>query len=324
MPDSQPKAADNTETLLAQSLHRPEDSPILLEQTGMRIWRNPVNRFVVAWLHFTADPSKRSPEWEAETRATQASAAKFEQEYNINFRAMGGERAFPQVLSDRELIVLNPPYPDDDSYVRYYGGLDYGIRNPSAFVVLAQSRNDKGHVCFDTVYEFYRAVDSLSELADAITECPFYDKLAWIACDPSMKQRRGSDAQGQLTNILTQLYGLGVRKAVPALSNREDQFLTLMREYWSRLEDRGPLLRFRVSCHQTIREFETATFAELGARQAMVHNARETLVDRNNHSIDAHKYALLTAEPLTTALARPDSAAYPVQGRRPNYRRHLR
>lgn len=319
-----PRSGDATASLLGRSVNIDADTPVLYEDVGFRVWRNPVNRFVVAWVHFTADPAKRDPEWERETRATIGSDAKFEQEYNINFRAMGGERAFPQVVADRPRIVLAPPYPDDDAYVRYFAGLDYGVRNPSAFVVFGQSRNDTGAACYDALFEYYRAVDSLSELSDAILECPFYDRLAWIACDPSMKQRRGADAQGALTNILTQLVQLGVRKAVPALTNREDQFLTVMREYWSRLDDRGPLLRFRASCPQTIREFETATFAELGARSALVHNPTEKLVDRNNHAIDATKYALLTAEPLIASVARPESTAFPVSGRRPTYRRHLR
>lgn len=313
-----------TDTLIAQSLQVPDESPVIAEGVGWRHWRNPVNRFNVFWLHYTADPAKRSEEWAAETKATQASAAKFEQEYNINFRAMGGEKAFPQVSSDRDVIVLQPPYPLDDAYVRYFAGLDYGIRNPSSFGVYGQTRNDQGNACYDKLYEFYKPVESLTELANAILECPFYDKLAWIACDPSMKQRRGADASGVLTSIMLQLHQLGVSKLVPALSNREEQFLTLMREYWSRLEDRGPLFRIRVSCHATIREFETATFAELGARQALVHNPKEKLVDRNNHAIDEAKYALLTAEPLSAGIERPDSTAYPVRGRRPIYLRHLR
>lgn len=58
-------------------------------QTGMAIWRNKKNQFVVVELHYTADPEKRGAEWKERTSAGMP-RDEWEREYELSWETYEG------------------------------------------------------------------------------------------------------------------------------------------------------------------------------------------------------------------------------------------
>ena len=107
---------------------------VLHEQTGLTIRKNHHNKFVVATLHYTADPSKRTAEWKSEARAGMRDAD-WRKEYEIDYTALSGEHAFPEIVEKKSKIVVSDPYPDFSEVTTFWGGLDYAQRSPASFHV---------------------------------------------------------------------------------------------------------------------------------------------------------------------------------------------
>lgn len=274
-----------------------EPIDILHEQEGLVIRRNPKNRWYVATLHHTADPSKRDPKWREEAKAVSQSEAKFRQEYDMDYTAMFGERVFPQLDSHKDQLILRPEYPKiDESYL--YAGMDWGVRNPSSFIVFGLSKNEMGEPCYDAVWEYYDVPVDMPSFVQAITACPYFDKIRFIASDPSIWQNRSVGSHGRFMSIADHMVEFGLSKIVPAGNNREEAWLTLMKQYWASFEERGPLFRIRNTCPNLIREMRNATFAELTNKQLQTRNQAEKMLDKNNHAMDAVKYFMLTAPEL--------------------------
>lgn len=61
--------------------------------TGMAVWTNPINRFTVLAIHYTADPSKRSASWK-EHASQGYRTADWNQEYELSFESWAGRPVF--------------------------------------------------------------------------------------------------------------------------------------------------------------------------------------------------------------------------------------
>lgn len=57
--------------------------------TGIKVWENPVNKFKVARVHYSADPRKRTPEWREQARAG-ITWAEWMREYEIVWSSFDG------------------------------------------------------------------------------------------------------------------------------------------------------------------------------------------------------------------------------------------
>lgn len=71
----------------------PEAIPITEVMTGLKTWTNPLNRFTVIRLHRSADPAKRSKEWEDKTRAGM-DTANWLREYELVWEALNGRAVY--------------------------------------------------------------------------------------------------------------------------------------------------------------------------------------------------------------------------------------
>lgn len=71
----------------------PEGLAIEEVMPGVKAWENPINRFTVIRLHRTADPSKRSKEWEERTRAGM-DTANWLREYELVWEALNGRAVY--------------------------------------------------------------------------------------------------------------------------------------------------------------------------------------------------------------------------------------
>jgi hypothetical protein len=258
---------------------------ILHQSIGLNVRINSKNKFCVATLHHTADPRKRSEEWRAEAAAGM-SPAKFSREYDIDYGALFGERVFPEVVMNRGSIVVAQPYPSFPADQVYWGGFDYGLRNPSAFHVYTYY--DGVLYC---IWELYEPCKNIIEFAAKILACPYYGSIRAIASDPSIAALRHFGKDGNGASIRDQFFEQGVTKLALSSSD-EAAWLGQMRRHWSNPED--PTFRIFDSCPMLLWELERAVYA--GIRDiAATRNPKEAIADVNNHALDACKYMMLYA-----------------------------
>lgn len=256
---------------------------ILHQSIGLNVRVNAKNKFCVVTLHHTADPKKRSEEWRAEAAAGM-SPAKFSREYDIDYGALFGERVFPEITMNRASIVVPQPYPTFPADQTYWGGFDYGLRNPSSFQVY--THYDGVLYC---VWELYEPCKNIIEFASKMKACPYYGNIRAIGSDPHIADLRHFGKDGNGASIRDQFVEQGVTKLVLA-SNDEAAWLGQMRKHWA--DPNNPTFRIFDNCPMLLWEFERAVYA--GMRDALQSkNPKEAIADVNNHAMDACKYMML-------------------------------
>ena len=257
---------------------------ILHESQGLSIKRNDRNGFIVCRLHYTADPRKRSAEWKAAAQQG-LPPSKFEKEFEINYQATMGQKAFPEILTKRsEIVVPEGPYFEGKwpSHLQMWGGFDYGANNPSCLTVYTLV---DGVVW--AIWEMYEPCRNLIDFTRRMKECPYWDQMRYIIHDPDMCSRKVRDMKtGDACSVRSQFETLGVTKWVPGV-NDETAWLARMRQHWC-----GTEVTFKIlpQCAMLIDEFEKATFITMSDRQLENSNYNESLRDKHNHALDACKY----------------------------------
>ena len=257
---------------------------ILHESQGLSIKRNDRNGFTVCRLHYTADPRKRSDEWKAAAQRGMSSA-QFEKEFEINYKATMGQKAFPEILTRRsEIVQAEGPYFDGKwpSDLPMWGGFDYGANNPSAFEVFT-------HVDGVTwaLWELYEPCRNLIDFVRKMRECPYWAQIRYLIHDPDIDNLKGRNMQtGEACSIRSQFEQLGVTKWIRGITD-EGAWLARMRQHWC-----GTDVTFKIlpQCPMLIDEFEQATFIAMTDRQLETTNYNEHLRDKRNHAMDATKY----------------------------------
>jgi hypothetical protein len=257
---------------------------LLHESQGLRIVQNDKNGFAVATLHFTADPRKRGETWIAESKKG-LKAAKWEQEFNISYDAMLGEKVFPELMERRQdIIVRSGPYLDNDwpKDLPMWGGFDYGQKNPSSFHVYTI----KDGVTY-ALWEMYGPCKNIFDFVEQMKACPFFSQIRYIAHDPDMTNLKMRDMKtGAVTSVRQQFEQLGVTKWLSG--NRDEQaWLVTMQKHWM-----GEEVTFKIleCCPQLINELQSATYVSMSERQLETQNYKEAMVDKNNHAMDDLKY----------------------------------
>jgi len=180
---------------------------ILHESEGLLIRRNPKNQFVVARLHFSADPAKRSPAWRREAQAGMT-PEKFAREYDCDWTAILGAKVFPEFSARRSEIVLSDPLPDFGPDLAYWGGFDYGARNPSSFHVYTIVDG----VLYSVWEQFYPA-KNLNDYVAGMKTFKYWNKIRYIAADPKCWANDQQMEEG-LVSIAERMYQQGVRNMV--------------------------------------------------------------------------------------------------------------
>lgn len=258
---------------------------IIHQSKGLKIVQNDKNGFTVVSLHYTADPRKRSKEWEREARQG-LSEAKFNQEYNIDYAAQMGEKIFPEVKSrQNEIIVQSGPFVDNawPRDLPMWGGFDFGMRNPSSFHVYT--------IYDDVIYaiwELYKPCKNLIEFAKDLKACPYWDQIKYIACDPDIWNLKQIDSRdGGKTTIAQMFLQQGVSKFIQG-NNNESSWIAAMQKYW--MEPNPVGFKILTCCPMLIDEFECATYVQMSDRQLETQDYREAMIDKHNHALDDCKY----------------------------------
>jgi len=257
---------------------------ILHQSTGLKIVKNPRNRFAVITLHHTADPAKASPEWRREAAAglTPEQAAR---ELDIDYTAVMGSKVFPEITHNRaNIVVPRDEYPTFGRHCKFWGGFDYGLRNPASFHVYTI---DEGIVF--SIWELYEPCPNIPAFVEKMKQCPYFPYLKYIAADPDCWSPKVSD--GNPISIQEIFWRNGVRNFIKGINNQEDTWIGMMREHWGM---DNPTFRIFEDCPAQIHEFESAIFVNQSERQLMTTSYRETINDKNNHSLDDCKYFFLS------------------------------
>ena len=213
------------------------------------------------------------------------SQAKFEQEYEINYSAMLGEKIFPEIKSRQaEIIFGEGPFIDNvwPRDIPMFGGFDYGARNPSSFHV---------YTVFDktlyAIWELYEPCKNIIDYTTKMKACPYWDQIRYIAADPHIFDLNQRDLKtGFSVSVFDQFHQLGVTKFIRGNTD-EAAWIAQMQKYWLASE-----VGFRIhkSCCRMIDEFEQAIYVQMSDRQLENQNYREAMVDKHNHALDECKY----------------------------------
>ena len=254
---------------------------ILYKDTGLEIRRNDHNKFCVVKLHYTADPNKRSLEWRKEAQAGMR-PADWAKEYEIDFGALSGDLAFPVMKEAKEHIVVKRPYPDFGRNLTYYGGLDYGSRNPSSvhFYTIVNGIT----YC---VWELYEPCVNIDEFVQKVRSFPYWGSVKYIAADPTIFGKTTRNRRGLPASMYELFTEKGLSKIIRG-NNDEQAWLAKMREHWAIPET--PTFKIFDCCPNIIREFENAVYSTMSDKQKMASNWKESLADHNNHAMDDCKY----------------------------------
>ena len=246
----------------------------------------------VVRLHYSADPDK-NPETAAGKNWFDKMSGRYlgstaslgwRREYEIDFKAGSGELVFPDFLNWDTVI---DSFPIPDTY-NLYGGLDWGSRNPVSFHVYAESPDQQ----FYSIWEYYEKgnqtnVFEVSKMMKHL--CPYYDRLQWIAYDPSMNSENQQRKDGNISIIRMFQEEVAEADRVDKLMSASGRSDMLAIQFFKTLFISNRFKFFR-ECVRQIDEFTNLKYPERTERT----NEPEKILDKDNHSWDEAKYFILS------------------------------
>ena len=252
-------------------------------------------------VHYSADEDKDPDSSGGKTWMTRSlqgypggmSGAKWRREMEIDFNAQGGQLVFPMMEKHIERIHI-PEYKELPEAWSLYGGFDYAGRGTTAFMVVAHDpRNDD----YYAVHEFYKRKAGYVSTSDAIKDYKYYDRLEWIVADPSMWTRTQERGDGGDLVSMAQLFSEQGIHFVKGTRGGDTEFAELINEQmWGGFDKEGkksnwqPRYRITKACTNHWMEMSQWRYNEWTTSTGQNRNVKETMVDKNNHSIDAVKY----------------------------------
>lgn len=118
----------------AQWSLRPEDGAIELMQ-GLRTRWNPRHKILAVELHYSADPDKRTVEWEESERAGNRDV-NWDREYELGWRVSRGIPVFKGVFNAETHVGKNLPYDEGRGLIV---GWDFGLDPCAVFAQLSEN-----------------------------------------------------------------------------------------------------------------------------------------------------------------------------------------
>lgn len=244
-------------------------------------------------LHWTLHPYKDVAWYTRECEKRKNDPVSIAQELNIDYRASAGRLALPQLEDYKDKIII-PAVSVNDVYntgARFIGGFDWGSTNPGCYLVLRVRRVDAQRkiMAVDIVWEFYGPM-TLKTAAEAVKNNPWASLVSHVYADPSMWFMNQSTRDGitSLAMLFRDIYGVNM---LPG--QRGDTFvMEQIKDMMSDIEH--PRFRIAENCTQVFREMSGLRYQQQSSFMAARRNTPEKLVDKDNHSWDALKYALNT------------------------------
>lgn len=268
------------------------------EPVARGVWQKRNSQGVlVTIVHYTADPDKdpvteRGQQWFDGMIVDYVggiSSAKFRKEMEIDFTVGTGEPVF-EYLPKIERDIKFSPSEVTERFIetcKFYGGLDWGFaKNNTAFTVVAEDL--KGN--FWAVWEWADKNRAPDDVAREIRSCPFFNRLEWIAADPSMWTENQARKEGytSFARILNEEIPEDLRlDLMPAHGRLDKAAVIKLHAWWKQVP-----LKLRISelCPTLWRELMNLRWVDTPADK----NSTEKIVDKDNHQWDTLKYIILS------------------------------
>lgn len=247
----------------------------------------------IAQLHYSADPDKDPETEQGKIWFTKSSnlypgginSPTWRREMEIDPKAGAGERVFPDFFEKEKDIVCDPITPDHTYSL--YGGFDWGTRNAVSFHVYAFGMDGS----ITAIWEYVAHRATLPVVAEAVRGCPYYGRLEWIAADPSMwtENQAKKDGFTSIARMFTEDLPEHLRldKLMSAHGRGDMRFKQKLEVYWQRPPYKVKIAR---NCPKLIEELRNLRYPP-----AMVDkNDPEKILDKDNHSWDDFKYAVMS------------------------------
>lgn len=268
---------------------------------GMEVVRQKDAGYLVVFLHYTSDPSKRTEEWKAFARKG-ISRDDWAQEMDIDFKAKSGKKALPVFELYKSRIVV--PYFQPPAWWPRWSSHDYGLQNPYSchFYTMAPDRKiyaywehyDRGplHVHLTPI----KAHEDFKVLRDRIL-----DASAWTAWNQSATQTPEGMTNHMVKSIAQMHEDDGVSCIPGSKMVRDPVKIQAFHAHWDEESLKagfGPTFLIMDNCHAMIEELPGIRWKKLSYAAQQEGQISEALVDANNHAFDECSNALLhLAEP---------------------------
>ena len=233
-------------------------------------------------FHFTTLDNPHIPKDEVEKARHELTEDRFAQEYLADFRKTEG-------LVYKEFVREKHLFGDDriqgKSFVKLFGGVDFGTHNPAAAIEIREDRD--GH--YFVSEKLYKSGLTDSAVAD------FVAALNWNQCYPDPESASGVlELENRKVNVRP------VIKSKDSVRNG----INAVRELF-----RANRLFIHKDSINLIWELESYAYPDKRAE----HNEQENPIKENDHALDALRYALCSAhfaKPQTVSIFTPSWQRY--------------
>lgn len=279
------------ERVFAPKWGAPKDAilnPYEIHHRGIVTWKNRRNGFMVAAVHYTADPEKRSLEWFQE--ATKLFRTdQIEREFEIDFDSRAGQKVFRQLAETPKRWRI--PNIDLDKLVksrwRIIAALDYGTTNPTSihFYAIDEARR------FYSVFEFYKP-SNVREIAKVLKgEHPEYRHPLWRKCERvvvdsaifNANQDTGGEGHDSIGDLLEAQGIYTLERADKSAGSRLAGLERIKDMLAPSQHDTLPSLFFCERCKNQWAELLGLVYDELPPHLLLNKNQKEDVVAKNDH-----------------------------------------
>lgn len=274
-------------------------NPYQINQEGMITWKNARNGFMVAAVHYTADPMKRSEEWFRES-TKMFRPDQVEREFEIDFQSRAGQKVFG-------FLAKNPrrwriPNIDLNRLVkkgwRIIAALDYGTTNPTSIHFYAIDN----HRRFYSVFEYYEPSNTRKIAAVLKGAHPGYEHPLWRYCekvvvDGAIFNKNQDDGMFEgHRSIGDLLEEQGIYNMERATKDRIAGLERLKDALAPAVFDGRPSLYICERCVNQWEELLAMVYDELPPHLLLNKNQKEDVVQKNDHAYDETRYALMSIQ----------------------------
>ena len=293
------------------------DAQVRVEVIPGVFLRKKENGIQVLTIHYSADPARNpdteeGAEWYKREKRNYSSDSAWKREQEIDDLAGGGERVFANVLDKHfdKVVITDPNWQPDPRWDVVFG-FDHGKVNATALEKIYVDFQGRIYFCGE-YYSMKRPGwdNEVWQNAPEIQKMPDLNRMRWCQADPSIFPDSQVQADGKMSSINKSYIKNGITFLKEYSGERSDIAFVeyMLSTYWKDLENREPLA-FIVCRNQSDRiqpglhpydspnllwELQRSRRAELTARQMMVKNPTEKIIDKNNHARDGAKYAVFT------------------------------
>lgn len=251
-------------------------------------------------IHYSADPHK-DPENEQGEAWQHAMSSVYDgamestawlQHMEIDFAAVGGTLLIPFLRSHKNYLTIKPIPREKQFGWRYYAGFDYGKRNLTVFGVYAVTPDDHRYIVFE-IAKSGAMQGGVPGICKAIMDCEYWDDVKGaIRADPSIWNESQAKMKGGYTSIAQMMREEGVTLSQAPIKGQEADIVAaerLLSHYWA--NPMQPTMQIFQNCHEHLRQWQKLKYKEWGALATADRAPQEELVDKENDTWDAWKYA---------------------------------